>query len=58
MNNKVIKENNINKINKRITFVNELILYENENISINLDDLGTKWKNYTLLIILLEDGSA
>jgi hypothetical protein len=35
MNNKVIKENNIKKINKRITFVNELILYENENISIN-----------------------
>ena len=54
MNNKVIKENNIKKINKRITFVNELILYENENISINLDDLGTKWKNYTLLIILLK----
>ena len=51
MNNKVIKENNIKKINKRITFVNELILYENENISINLDDLVTKWKNYTLLII-------
>ena len=41
-----------------MVFVNELILYENENISINLDDLGTKWKNYTLLIILLEDGSA
>lgn len=54
MNNKVIKENNIKKINKRITFVNELILYENENISINLDDLVTKWKNYTLLIILLK----
>ena len=41
-------------MNKRITFVNELILYENENISINLDDLVTKWKNYTLLIILLK----
>jgi hypothetical protein len=54
MNNKVIKENNIKKINKRIAFVNELILYENENISINLDDLVTKWKNYTLLIILLK----
>lgn len=54
INNKVIKENNIKKINKRITFVNELILYENENISINLDDLVTKWKNYTLLIILLK----
>jgi hypothetical protein len=54
MNNKVIKENNIKKINKRITFVNELILYENENISINLNDLVTKWKNYTLLIILLK----
>jgi hypothetical protein len=54
MNNKVIKENNIKKINKRITFVNELILYENENISINLDDSVTKWKNYTLLIILLK----
>ena len=44
MNNKVIKENNIKKINKRITFVNELILYENENISINLDNLVTKWE--------------
>ena len=54
MNNKVIKENNIKKINKRITFVNEFILYENENISINLNDLVTKWKNYTLLIILLK----
>ena len=54
MNNKVIKENNIKKINKRITFVNELILYENENISINLMILVTKWKNYTLLIILLK----
>ena len=45
MNNKVIKENNIKKMNKRITFVNELILYKKENISINLDDFGTKWKN-------------
>ena len=54
MNNKVIKENNIKKMNKRITFVNKLILYKNENISINLNDLVTKWKYYTLLIILLK----
>jgi hypothetical protein len=54
MNNKVIKENKYKKINKRIAFVNELILNENENITINLDDLGTRWKNYTLLIILLK----
>ena len=54
MNNKVIKENNIKKMNKRITFVNKLILYKNENTSINLNDLVTKWKYYTLLIILLK----
>ena len=27
-----------------MVFVNELILYENENISINLDNLVTKWE--------------